>query len=130
MPEGMSLWSMWFHTDRLTCIMRGLLRIACRRLASSAAVYFHRFYLRGCFCRADPRLVFVGCLYLASKAEESALAAKHMVTYAKKMRPGWVYDIKHLLDIEMVRLSDNLRNTGRIGGPEATTYWFTGLLST
>lgn len=58
--------------------------------------------------------MYVGCLYLASKAEESALAAKHMVTYAKKMRPSWVYDIKHLLDIEMVRLGRNVRDTGRL----------------
>ncbi len=48
-------------------------------MASTAAVYFHRFYTRNCFCLVDPRLMSVGCLYLASKSEESLMMAKHMV---------------------------------------------------
>ncbi|MEW5303072.1 MAG: hypothetical protein WDW36_005800 [Sanguina aurantia] len=29
-----------------------------------------------------------------------------MVTYAKKLRPGWAYELKHLLDIEMVIIEE------------------------
>ena len=49
------------------------------RVAATASVYFRRFYLKNCFCHVDPRLVFVGCIYLASKVEESQLQAKHLV---------------------------------------------------
>jgi cyclin C len=72
------------------------------RVTATASVYFRRFYLRNCFCHVDPRLVYVGCVYLASKAEESVLPAKPLVAFMKKHRPGWNYDIKNLLDIEMV----------------------------
>ncbi len=74
-----------------------------RRVAATASVYFRRFYLNNCFCHMDPRLVFVGCVYLASKAEESVLPAKHLAAFVKKYRQGWNYDMKNLLDIEMVR---------------------------
>jgi hypothetical protein len=38
-----------------------------------------RFYAASSFCRHDPRLVAPGCLYLASKAEESVIAARALV---------------------------------------------------
>ncbi len=50
----------------------------------------------------DPRLVHVGCLYLASKTEETLLQAKHLIVYAKRAQPTWPYEVKHLLDSEMV----------------------------
>lgn len=71
-------------------------------MASSASIYFRKFYLKNCFCEVDPRLVFVGCLYLASKTEESVVAAKTLAVYVRKNRPTWSYDLKHILDIEMV----------------------------
>lgn len=74
-----------------------------RRVAASAMIYFRRTYLCNNFCRMDPRLVYVACLYLACKAEESLLAAKHLAMCAKSLRPKWTYDVKDLLDMEMVR---------------------------
>lgn len=61
--------------------------------------------MRHSFCSAerDPRLLYAACLYLASKAEESYLQAKHIVAYVKLTKPSWPYDMKHLLDAEMVR---------------------------
>lgn len=65
-------------------------------------VYFRRTYLCNNFCRMDPRLVYVASLYLACKAEESLVQAKHLVGHAKSYRK-WPYDVKDLLDMEMVR---------------------------
>jgi cyclin C len=78
---------------------------AARRVAASAMIYFRRTYLSNNFCRMDPRLVYVACLYLACKAEESLLAAKHLVVHAKTLRPKWTYDVKDLLDMEMVGMA-------------------------
>lgn len=89
-----------------------------QRVAATAVVYFRRFYLRHSFCQHDPWLVAPGCLYLASKAEESLLAARHIVASMKKrtaqpqpltqpsqqQRPPWKYEIKHLLEVEMIIL--------------------------
>ncbi|GIL42704.1 hypothetical protein Vafri_638 [Volvox africanus] len=69
-------------------------------------IYFRRAYLCNNFCRMDPRLVYVACLYLACKAEESLLAAKHLAVHAKTLRPKWSYDVKDILDMEMVLLED------------------------
>ncbi|KAG2500086.1 hypothetical protein HYH03_002363 [Edaphochlamys debaryana] len=77
-----------------------------QRVAATAMIYFRRAYLCNNFCRLDPRLVYVACLYLACKAEESLLAAKHLVVHAKNLRPKWTYDVKDLLDMEMVLLED------------------------
>lgn len=77
-----------------------------QRVAATAVVYFRRFYLRNSFCQFDPFLVAPGCLYLACKAEESILGARHLVAYMKKVRPSWAYEMKHLLDIEMVILEE------------------------
>ncbi|GLI69151.1 hypothetical protein VaNZ11_013708 [Volvox africanus] len=77
-----------------------------QRVAASAMIYFRRAYLCNNFCRMDPRLVYVACLYLACKAEESLLAAKHLAVHAKTLRPKWSYDVKDLLDMEMVLLED------------------------
>lgn len=86
----------------LTCPFPSWIYASCR-VAATAVVYFRRVYLCNNFCRLDPRLVHVACLYLACKAEESQLAAKHLVVCAKKQRPNWNYDVKDLLDMEMVR---------------------------
>jgi cyclin C len=55
------------------------------------------------FARLDPRLAAPGCLYLAGKAEESVVAAKALVASMRRLRPGWPFDLKALLDMEMVR---------------------------
>ena len=78
------------------------------RVAATASIYFRRFYLKNCFCLTDPRLVFVGCVYLAGKAEESVLPAKHLVTFVRKHRIGWNFEMKHLLDMEMVLMGEFL----------------------
>lgn len=74
-------------------------------MAASGVIYFRKIYIRHSFCtpEKDPRLMYVACLYLASKAEESLLQAKHIVTYVKMNKPSWPYDVKHILDAEMVR---------------------------
>ncbi|GFR41129.1 hypothetical protein Agub_g1777 [Astrephomene gubernaculifera] len=77
-----------------------------QRVAASAMIYFRRTYLGNNFCRMDPRLVYVACLYLACKAEESLLAAKHLGCHAKILRPRWTFDVKDLLDMEMVLLEE------------------------
>ncbi len=61
-----------------------LFRSPAFRVAATASQYFRRFYLKNCFCHVDPRLVFVGCVYLASKAEESVLTAKHLAGFMKR----------------------------------------------
>ncbi|KAG2442738.1 hypothetical protein HXX76_002820 [Chlamydomonas incerta] len=76
-----------------------------QRVAATAMVYFRRTYLCNNFCRMDPRLVYVASLYLACKAEESLMQAKHLVGHAKSYRK-WPYDVKDLLDMEMVLLED------------------------
>lgn len=42
------------------------------------------------------------CSYLASKAEESVVAAKVLVATMKRLRPAWSYEVPQLLDAEMV----------------------------
>jgi hypothetical protein len=42
-------------------------------------------------------------LYLASKVEESVIAAKVLLPTMKRLRPAWQYDLKDLMDMEMVR---------------------------
>lgn len=77
-----------------------------QRVAGSAVIFFRRFYLRNNFTSQDPRLIAPGCLYLASKSEESLVAAKVLVASLKKLRPSWSYDVKHLLDAEMIIIED------------------------
>ncbi|KAF5842078.1 cyclin-like protein [Dunaliella salina] len=74
------------------------------RVAATATAYFRKFYTRNSLCSWDPQLVHVGCLYLASKAEESSIAAITLVGYTKRMLPAWPFDITHVLDSEMVIL--------------------------
>jgi cyclin C len=50
-------------------------------VAAAATTYFRRFYTRANFCAWDPQLVHVGCLYLASKAEECSVAASLLVRW-------------------------------------------------
>lgn len=72
------------------------------RVAATAVVYFRRVYAVTSFSRHDPRLVAPGCLYLASKAEESVIAGKVLLASMKRLRPAWSFELKHLLDVEMV----------------------------
>ncbi|GFH09525.1 cyclin domain-containing protein [Haematococcus lacustris] len=52
------------------------------KVAAVAITYFRKFYLRNSFGGAehDPALIHVGCLYLASKAEETVLNARYFAT--------------------------------------------------
>ena len=116
--KGLSIWLVppgWLHP----IIMPPSVPLCALRVAATASVYFRRFYLTNCFCLTDPRLVFVGCVYLASKAEESVLPAKHLVAFVRRQRPGWSYEMKHLLDMEMVLMVLE-RGEGRVseGGKE------------
>lgn len=52
------------------------------RVASTAAVYFARFYTRSPYVAADPRLLAPVALYLAAKAEEHTVPAKAVVAAA------------------------------------------------
>ncbi|OSX73780.1 hypothetical protein BU14_0328s0032 [Porphyra umbilicalis] len=52
------------------------------RVASTAAVYFARFYTRTPYAGADPRLLAPVALYLAAKAEEHTVPAKTVVAAA------------------------------------------------
>ncbi|KAK1869585.1 hypothetical protein I4F81_012059 [Pyropia yezoensis] len=52
------------------------------RVASTAAVYFARFYTRSPYAATDPRLLAPVALYLAAKAEEHTVPAKTVVAAA------------------------------------------------
>lgn len=85
------------------------LAISCKlrqRVAATAILYFRRVYLTHSFCKTDPRLVYVACLYLASKAEEAVISAKHLVSAARKLQPSLFqhYDVKEVLDAEVALL--------------------------
>jgi len=77
-----------------------------QRVVATAAVYFRRFYLRSSFEEHDPRLVAPACLFLAAKAEESAVQARHLEQAAKKCREEveFLFNVRALLDMELVVL--------------------------
>lgn len=83
---------------------------ACRlrqRVISTAVTYFRRVYSSHSLCRADPRLLYVTCLYLAAKAEETSIAAKHVIATARKLPNNMLpqhYDMKEVLDAEVALL--------------------------
>ncbi|KAL6755567.1 hypothetical protein V8C86DRAFT_1790597, partial [Haematococcus lacustris] len=83
--------------------------LTCRcRVAAVAITYFRKFYLRNSFggVEHDPTLIHVGCLYLASKAEETVLNARYFATTMARKWPGYPYDTRHILDAEMIILKD------------------------
>mmetsp|Transcript_23258 Transcript_23258/g.72731 ORF Transcript_23258/g.72731 Transcript_23258/m.72731 type:complete len:138 (-) Transcript_23258:440-853(-) len=63
-------------------------RPARQRVVATAVVYFRRLYVRRSFSDYDPRLAAPACLYLASKAEETTIQAKHIVALVKKKYGG------------------------------------------
>jgi cyclin C len=73
-----------------------------RSVAATAVVYFRRVYVTSSYARHDPRVVAPGCLYLASKAEESVVSSKVLLAAMRRLRPGWPAELKQLLDAEMV----------------------------
>eukprot|EP00879_Flechtneria_rotunda_P006878 GHRR01007223.1.p1 GENE.GHRR01007223.1~~GHRR01007223.1.p1 ORF type:complete len:255 (+),score=70.94 GHRR01007223.1:203-967(+) len=77
-----------------------------QRVAATAVVYLRRLYAGSSFSKHNPCLVAPGCLYLASKVEESLVAAKLLLASMHKLRPGWHYELKDLLDMEMVILEE------------------------
>lgn len=90
--------------------------LAARSVAATAVVYFRRLYAGSSFSQYDPHLVAPGCLYLASKVEESVVAAKLLMASMKRLRPAWQYELKDLLDMEMVRAQ---HSTHTVLGPAA-----------
>lgn len=77
-----------------------------QRVAATAVVYFRRLYASSSFSAYDPHLVAPGCLYLASKVEESVVAAKLLLASMKRLRPTYHYELKDLLDMEMIILEE------------------------
>lgn len=75
-----------------------------QRVAATAVVYFRRLYAGSSFSVHDPHLVAPGCLYLASKVEESVVAGKMLLASMRRLRPAWQYELKDLLDMEMIIL--------------------------
>mmetsp|Transcript_39179 Transcript_39179/g.85235 ORF Transcript_39179/g.85235 Transcript_39179/m.85235 type:complete len:274 (-) Transcript_39179:1380-2201(-) len=79
-----------------------------QRVVATAVVYFRRFYLRNSFVEHDPRLTAPGCLYLASKAEESTVHARHLAQVIRKCRKETLFwfEVKDILEMEMILLED------------------------
>lgn len=79
-----------------------------QRVIATAAVYFRRFYLLQSYVDFDPRLVAPTCLYLASKAEESTLQARHVVQAIKKVRKeaAFHFEVKGILEMEMLLVEE------------------------
>jgi cyclin C len=48
----------------------------------------------------DPRVVILGAVCLAAKAEESAVAVRTLCAAARRLRPGWPHDARAVLDAE------------------------------
>jgi cyclin C len=48
----------------------------------------------------DPRVVILGAVCLAAKAEESAVAVRALCAAARRLRPGWPHDARAVLDAE------------------------------
>lgn len=74
-----------------------------QRVVATAIAYFRRVYTRKSFTEYNPYLVAPTCLYLASKAEESPVQAKHLVYYMNKMLSDEKssYELKDVLEMEM-----------------------------
>nr|GMD18723.1 cyclin-C1-2-like [Ipomoea batatas] len=74
-----------------------------QRVVATAISYMRRVYVRKSMTEYDPRLVAPACLYLASKAEESTVQARHLVFYIKKLYSDdkYRYEIKDILEMEM-----------------------------
>ncbi|KAF8067290.1 cyclin-C1-1 [Scenedesmus sp. PABB004] len=77
-----------------------------QRVAATAVVYFRRLFAGSSFSAHDPHLVAPGCLYLAGKVEESVVAARALLASMRRLRPAWPYELRDLLDIEMVILEE------------------------
>ncbi|KAH7331696.1 hypothetical protein KP509_20G046800 [Ceratopteris richardii] len=73
------------------------------RVVATAITYFRRVYTRKSFSEFDPCLVAPTCLYLASKAEESTVPAKHLIYYMKKTYQDdkGSFEVKDVLEMEM-----------------------------
>ena len=54
-----------------------------QRAIATATVFFRRFYLKNAYCETEPFIVIVACIYVASKAEESPVHIRLVVTEAR-----------------------------------------------
>eukprot|EP00803_Ostreobium_quekettii_P009801 evm.model.scf_52.17 EVM.evm.TU.scf_52.17 scf_52:150248-153370(+) len=71
-----------------------------QRVAATASVFFHRYLLRVPIVHCDPFVVAGGCVYVASKVEETSLQAKLVLHFMSKKCETEKYTIKSLLDME------------------------------
>jgi cyclin C len=55
-----------------------------QRVIATAIVFFKRFYLKSSYCDTHPMLVVAACCYVASKAEESPVHIKTVVSEARQ----------------------------------------------
>ncbi|EPQ59791.1 cyclin-like protein [Gloeophyllum trabeum ATCC 11539] len=65
-----------------------------QRVIATATVFFRRFYLKNSYCETDPFLVIAACCYVASKAEESPVHIKNVVSEARSVFSQDMYGIK------------------------------------
>ncbi|WFD31711.1 RNA polymerase II holoenzyme cyclin-like subunit [Malassezia sp. CBS 17886] len=56
-----------------------------QRVMATASVYFQRFYSKNSYCSTDPCVVLATCVYVAAKAEESAVRIRTLYGEALKM---------------------------------------------
>lgn len=80
-----------------------------QRVASTAIVYFKRFFVRNAFQDIDPMLALVTSVYTASKIEESPVNIKHVCSEADKAfgdHPGFPYDQQTVAKFEFYLLEE------------------------
>jgi len=56
-----------------------------QRVIATATVFFRRFYLKNNYCQTCPYIVLAACCYVASKAEESPIHIKNVVSEARNL---------------------------------------------
>ncbi|KAL8170176.1 hypothetical protein V2J09_021980 [Rumex salicifolius] len=74
-----------------------------QRVVATAITYMRRVYTRKSMAECEPRVLAPACLYLASKAEETTIQARHLVSYNKRNYPDikYRYEVKEVLEMEM-----------------------------
>ncbi|GBE79033.1 cyclin-like protein [Sparassis latifolia] len=65
-----------------------------QRVIATATVFFRRFYVKNSYCETDPFIVVAACCYVASKAEESPVHIKNVVSEARMLFGSEEYGVK------------------------------------
>ncbi len=67
----------------------------CQCIITTATVFFRQFYIKNLYCETDPFIVIAACCYVATKAEESPVHIKSVVSELRLMfshtLPVWLY---------------------------------------